>query len=116
MGYGPLIYAGFVAYAAAEHGLRARVAAPLTIDGLIEAVSGDEVVLASVSAEIRDLPPAPARRGGHLVLVVDAGADRRTLAFNDPAGERGTVWLERADFERYFAERGIAVALPRPGA
>ena len=75
VGYGPLIYAGFVEFVAAEHGLAARVAAPLAIDELIAAVSGDEVVLASVSAEIRELPLVPARRGGHLVLVFDASAD-----------------------------------------
>ena len=69
LGYGPLIYAGFVDFAAAEFGLAARVAAPLALAELGEAVAGDEVVLASVSAEIRAVAPAPARRGGHLVLV-----------------------------------------------
>ncbi len=114
VGYGPLLYAGFVEFAAAEHGLRARVAAPLTVDELVAAVSGEEVVLASVSAEIRDLPQAPARRGGHLVLVFDASADGGRLRFQDPAGERGAVWLDRPRFERYFAGRGIAVALTAP--
>jgi hypothetical protein len=76
-------------------------------------VSGDEVVLASVSAEIRDLPIVPARRGGHLVLVVDASRDRGRVRFLDPSGEPDAVWLERAVFERYFAGRGIAVALAR---
>ncbi len=113
VGYGPLIYAGFVEFVAAEHGLAARVVAPLTVDRLIASVSGDEVVLASVSAEIRDLPTGPARRGGHLVLVFDASADGGRLRFLDPAGEPGGVWLERAVFERYFAGRGIAVALAR---
>ena len=113
VGYGPLMYAGFVEFAAAEHGLRARVAAPLTIDGLTAAVSGEEVVLASVSAEIRDLPASPARRGGHLVLVFDASSDGARLCFHDPAGDPGAVWLDRAVFERYFAGRGIAVALRR---
>jgi hypothetical protein len=111
VGYGPLIYAGFVEFVAAEHGLRARVAAPLTIAELARAVTGDEVVLASVSAEIRDLPEQPARRGGHLVLVVDA--DRERLCFLDPAGAPEPVWLRRERFERYFAGRGVAVALAR---
>lgn len=113
VGYGPLIYAGFVAFVAAEHALAARVAAPLTIDELIASVSGEEVVLASVSAEIRDLPSVPARRGGHLVLAFDASPQEGRVGFLDPAGEPGAVWLERAVFERYFAERGIAVALAR---
>jgi hypothetical protein len=112
VGYGPLIYVGFVEFVAAEHALAARVAAPLTMDGLIASVSGEEVVLASVSAEISDLPLVPARRGGHLVLVFDASADGR-VGFLDPSGEPASVWLERAIFERYFAGRGIAVALAR---
>ena len=117
LGYGPLLYAGFVDFVAAEFGLRARVAAPLPLDGLLAAVGGDEVVLASVSAEIRDLAPAPARRGGHLVLVIDRSGDGRRLCFHDPAGrepERArAVWLAREEFARFYAERGIAVALPR---
>jgi hypothetical protein len=108
--FGPLIYAGFVAFVAAELDLRARVAAPLSLEELASAAAGDEVVLASVSSEIRDLPAAPARRGGHLVLVFDADAER--LCFHDPAGSAG-VWLETAAFEPFFAGRGIAVALPR---
>jgi len=117
-GFGPLIYAGFVAFAAAEFGLEARVAAPLSLDELAGAVAGDEVVLASVSNEIRTVAPRPARRGGHLVLVIDRSADGRRLCFHDPAGDRpessGSVWLERDDFARFYAERGIAVTLPRP--
>jgi len=116
-GHGPLIYAGFVDYVGAELGLAARVAAPLPLHELVEAVRGDEVVLASVSSEIRSLAVAPARRGGHLVLVVEVSEDRRRLCFHDPAGHvpeaARPVWLELGVFERFYAERGIAVVLPR---
>ena len=116
-GFGPLIYAGFVAFAAAEFGLAARVAAPLALDELFGAVAADEVVLASVGVEIRALAAEPARRGGHLVLVIDCSADARRLCFHDPAGDRSdnarAVWLERDSFARFYAERGIAVTLPR---
>jgi hypothetical protein len=116
-GFGPLIYAGFVDFLAAELDLRARVAAPLELDELVAAVAADEVVLASVSNEIRALPAQPARRGGHLVLVFDVSPDGRRLCFHDPAGDgaRNTsgVWLERAIFERFYAGRGVAVELPR---
>ena len=61
-GYGPLIYAGFVDYVTAELGLSARVAAPLPLRGLLDAVRGEEVVLASVSSEIRTLAPRPGPR------------------------------------------------------
>ena len=116
-GFGPLIYAGFVNFVGAEFGLRARVAAPLELDELAEAVGGDEVVLASVSAEIRALAPAPARRGGHLVLVFERSSDGSSIRFHDPAGDsaeraRG-VWLPLEDFERFYARRGVAVTLTR---
>ena len=116
-GFGPLIYAGFVDFAAAEFDLAARVAAPLPLDELLRAVAADEVVLASVSAEIRALAAEPARRGGHLVLVIDCSADGRRLCFHDPAGDRAdnarAVWRDRDSFARFYAERGIAVTLPR---
>ncbi len=116
-GFGPLIYAGFADFVAAEFDLRARVAAPLTLGELLAAVRGDEVVLASVSVEIRALPDQPRRRGGHLVLVIDVSPDGRRVCFHDPAGEHphsaGRVWLERELFGRYFADRGVAVELPR---
>jgi hypothetical protein len=116
-GFGPLIYAGFVEFVAAEFGLRARVAAPLELGELAEAVAGEEVVLASVSAEIRALAVAPARRGGHLVLVLECSSDGRRICFHDPAGDspqsaRG-VWLALEEFERFYAGRGVAVTLPR---
>jgi len=114
-GYGPLVYAGFVEFVTAELALEARVAAPLALDELARAVAGDEVVLASVSSEIRERAPEPARRGGHLVLVFDADGDGERLCFHDPSGERAG-WIETAEFERFFAGRGIAVALPRRSA
>jgi hypothetical protein len=112
-------YAGFVDFVANEFDLSARVAAPLDLAGLIETARGDEVVLASVSAAIRTPELVPERRGGHLVLVVDVSADGERLCFHDPAGAgpqstRG-VWLQRQVFARFYAERGIAVELPRPG-
>ena len=116
-GFGPLIYAGFVEFVAAEFDLTARVAAPLPLADLLRAVAGDEVVLASVSVEIRELVAEPVRRGGHLVLVIDVDADAGRLCFHDPSGDRPdssrAVWLESDTFARYYAERGIAVALPR---
>jgi len=108
--FGPLIYAGFVEFVGAELGLEARVAAPLALGELLDAVRGDEVVLASVASEIRTPAATPARRGGHLVLVIDAVDD--ALCFHDPAGDAG-VWLSDEVFERFYAGRGIGVTLAR---
>ncbi len=116
-GFGPLIYAGFVDFVASEFDLAARVASPLPLVDLAGAVAGDEVVLASVSAQIRTPEVEPERRGGHLVLVIEVSADGERLCFHDPAGDgpqsAGAVWLSRETFGRFYAERGIAVALPR---
>ena len=116
-GHGPLIYAGFVAFVTAELGLEARVAAPLGLVELLEAVRGDEVVLASVSVEIRTLAAQPRRRGGHLVLVIDADQATGAVCFHDPSGtapaSARAVWLEAAVFERFYAGRGIGVTLAR---
>ena len=76
---------------------------------LLRAVAADEVVLASVSAEIRSLAAEPARRGGHLVLVIDCSADARRLCFHDPAGEAGRmIWLLRSALGRSLFPRNVA--------
>ena len=109
-----LHYEPWVRWAAAELGLQARVAAPLPLEALVDAVSGDEVVIASVHRLIRDPEPAVAR-GGHLVLVVDA-ADGR-LCFHNPSGStpetQRSVWMDAERFGTFYAERGIVVELPR---
>ena len=110
-----LLYAGFVSYVAAEFGLDARVAAPLPLAELVDAVAGDEVVLASVHRSIRRPDEPPPARGGHLVLVFDV--DDRGVRFNNPTGHLSStqhgVRLPLDRFQQFYAERGIAVKLPR---
>jgi hypothetical protein len=109
-----LHYAGLVAFGAAELGIEARVAAPLALEELLATVRGDEVAFASVHREIRSPDPAPGR-GGHLVLAIDADADR--ICFHNPSGTspetRRAVWMDAERFEGFYAGRGIAVALAR---
>lgn len=116
-GRGGLIYAGLVAFADAELGIRARVAAPLPLGELIATVAGDEVVIASVHKYIRRADP-PVARGGHLVLVTDAVDGR--VCFHNPSGDtpatRRNVWMDAERFGGFYAERGIAIELPRDGA
>lgn len=113
-GRGGLIYAGLVAFAQAELGLRARVAAPLSLADLLAAVRGDEVVIASAHKSIRRAGPSGGR-GGHLVLVIDADDER--LYFHNPSGDtpatRRGVWMDASRFASFYAERAIAVELPR---
>jgi Peptidase_C39 like family len=112
-----LHYAGWVEFAAAELGLRGRVAAPLALDELMRIVAGDEVVIASVHRLIRDPAPAVAQ-GGHLVLVVDAAAGQ--VCFHNPSGHtpetQRHVWMDAERFGTFYAERGIVVELPRAAA
>jgi hypothetical protein len=110
-----LHYAGLKAFADAELGIVTRVAAPMTVHELQQAVRGDEVAFASVHREIRAPGPAPGR-GGHLVLVIDADAER--VCFHNPSGTtpetQRAVWMDAARFATFYAERGIAVGLRRP--
>jgi hypothetical protein len=112
-----LYYAGFAAFVMSELGLDARVAAPLRLADLVQAVAGDHVVLASVNKAIRTPAEPPPGRGGHLVLVIDADPALRRLCFHNPSGHHPStqrnVWLDTERFQPFYASRGIAVRLAR---
>jgi hypothetical protein len=115
-----LVYAGFVEFVTVEHGLTARVAAPLRMSELVDAAADDEVVLASVHYGIRTPEAEPPSRGGHLVLVVDADPAAGWVRFHNPSGDsvatQRHVLLGAGEFERFYAGRGIAVKVPRPSS
>ncbi|MBZ0329581.1 hypothetical protein KZO25_04525 [Halomonas sp. ANAO-440] len=74
-------------------------------------------IIASVHPSIRTPELSPPHRGGHLVYLF--GLDgRRRLRFHNPSGLSGTsqadARLEPADFERFFAGRGILVRSHQP--
>lgn len=112
-----LFYAEFVTYIGLVHGLVGRVAAPLSVPELLAAVSGDEVVMASVHHSIRTPEADPVERGGHLVLVIDADLTSERVRFHNPSGHttatQRDVVLAAQSFERFYAGRGIAVTVPR---
>lgn len=91
--------------------------APLALGELLSAVGGDEVVIASVSRDIRWAAGPRGERGGHLVLVLDVDPRRGRICFHNPSGHRPrtqrAVWIARERFARFYAGRGIAVTLPR---
>lgn len=64
--------------------------------------------IASVNSSIRCPEPMPPSKGGHLVLVT---AD--TIRFHNPSGHdaasQADVPLPLAIFDRFFANRGIAI-------
>ncbi|TPN57016.1 hypothetical protein FJ981_10475 [Mesorhizobium sp. B1-1-4] len=108
-----LIYAPFVSFVKAEFGLEAEVMTNVaTAD--IEAILGrSRFFIASVSSSIRWPEREPPSKGGHLVLVMSASDEG--LRFHNPSGHTGATQanavLAAADFDRFFANRGIAVSI-----
>jgi hypothetical protein len=69
--------------------------------------------IASVNSQIRWPDRAPPTKGGHLVLVTAATPD--TIRFHNPSGHdeasQADVELPIATFDRFFANRGVAITL-----
>jgi hypothetical protein len=110
-----LLYAPFGRWVRAAFGLEVEVLPRTGIEALAACVGPGAMAIASVSSEIR-FPDRPnSRRGGHLVLL--HGRDARGVWFHNPSGVTGTqcdAYLAFAEFERFFAHRGMAVRLPNP--
>jgi hypothetical protein len=107
-----LIYAPFVGYLATAWSIDAEVAAPLSVNDLIQAVGAGTWVIASVSPQIRQRDAAtPRQRGGHLVLVHGAGDDG--VVFHNPSGDtpatQRSAGVTRDRFSSFFAGRGIII-------
>lgn len=105
-----LIYAPFVRYVADVFGLRAEVRVDLPAAALPALMAQAEYFMASVHPWVRWPSRQPPKKGGHLVLVTRATAD--TVTFHNPSGEPGAqadVALPLAEFDRFFAGRGVAI-------
>jgi hypothetical protein len=106
-----LIYRPFSDWVQHDFGITAEVAPDLTIEELAGAASPDTPVMASVHSSIRWPDRTPPERGGHLVLVT--GSADGQLRLHNPSGIHGVsqrdALIGRADFERFFAGRGILV-------
>jgi hypothetical protein len=106
-----LIYQPFSDWVAHDYAITADVAPELTIEALASAAAPDTPVIASVHSTIRWPERTPPQRGGHLVLVT--GAADGLLRLHNPSGIHGAsqrdALIARADFERFFAGRGILI-------
>ncbi|WP_338616105.1 hypothetical protein [Achromobacter sp. E1] len=105
-----LIYAPFVQYVAEVFGMRAHVRVDLPASGLPELMARADYFMASVHPSIRWPAVLPAKKGGHLVLVTRATPD--AVTFHNPSGEPGSqadVELPLADFDRFYAGRGVEI-------
>ena len=108
-----LIYAPFVSFVREAFGLRAEVMTNVATAEIPAILARSRFFIASVSSWIRWPDREPPSKGGHLVLVTCAS--RQDFRFHNPSGHtsatQANAVLAPADFDRFFANRGIAVAI-----
>ena len=106
-----LIYAPFVKFVGERFGLVAETMTNVETAAIPGLLSGRQFFIASVNSGIRWPEREPQSKGGHLVLVTDASAE--TIRFHNPSGHdrqsQADVTLPLSVFDRFFANRGIAV-------
>lgn len=108
-----LIYAPFVTFVQAEFGLQAQVMTNVATADIPAILGRSRFFIASVSSAIRWPEREPPSKGGHLVLVTTASDDG--FRFHNPSGHTSATQenavLAPSDFDRFFANRGIAVSI-----
>ena len=106
-----LIYAPFVTYVRERFGLLAETMTGVATESIPGLLADRPLFIASVNSGIRWPEKIPPSKGGHLVLVTAASGE--TLRFHNPSGHdaasQADVTLPLAVFDRFFANRGIAV-------
>jgi hypothetical protein len=108
-----LIYAPFVTFVKEAFGLRAEVMTNVATLDIPAILVRSRFFIASVSSWIRWPEREPPSKGGHLVLVT--AASDKSFRFHNPSGHiratQANALLAPSDFDRFFANRGIAVAI-----
>jgi hypothetical protein len=106
-----LIYAPFVTYVREHFGLTAETMTGVQTSAIPALLAERPFFIASVNSGIRWPDRVPLSKGGHLVLVTAASPE--TIRFHNPSGHdaasQADVMLPLAVFDRFFANRGIAV-------
>lgn len=106
-----LIYAPFVTYVGERFGLSAETMTGVATESIPGLLAERPFFIASVNSGIRWPERMPPSKGGHLILVTAASAD--TVRFHNPSGHdaasQADVLLPLAIFDRFFANRGIAI-------
>lgn len=105
-----LLYRPFMTWVRAEFGFSCQLVEHTPLEVSARNVGAGQVMIASVSAEIRDPDTPEPQRGGHLVLVhtVENGMVR----FHNPSGysfNSESASLPVHVFQRFHANRGILV-------
>ncbi|MFC5186900.1 hypothetical protein [Actinomadura harenae] len=105
-----LIYRPFMAWVGSQFGFHCELVehTPIQVSG--REVEPGQVMIASVSPEIRDPNTREPQRGGHLVLVY--AVDDGVVRFHNPSGyshNSDSASLPMHVFERFHAKRGIMI-------
>ncbi|WP_310963890.1 hypothetical protein [Nocardioides terrisoli] len=111
-----LVYRPFMAWVRSEFGFDCRLVEHTPICASSSQVRPGQVLIASVSPEIRDPDTRQPHRGGHLVLV--HGIDDGVVLFHNPSGyshNSDSASLRVEEFQRFHADRGILISA-QPGA
>lgn len=105
-----LIYRPFMDWVSAQFGFSCALVEHTPIEQSARHVHSSQVLLASVSPEIRNPDTLEPRQGGHLVLVHAIDGD--VLRFHNPSGyshNSVSASLALHAFERFHANRGILI-------
>lgn len=110
-----LYYRPFIEWIQHAYGLKAELKEHTPIRTLLAHIGTSQVFMASVHPSIRTPENDPPHQGGHLILVYGFDATDDTLRFHNPSGHipssQQAVRMTVADFERFYAGRGILVML-----
>ncbi|UGQ12463.1 hypothetical protein LO772_02275 [Yinghuangia sp. ASG 101] len=105
-----MLYRPFMAWVSSQFGFICQLVERTPIQLSSREVRPGQVMIASVSAEIRDPDTSDPHRGGHLVLVYAAGDG--VVRFHNPSGyshNSDSASLPLHVFERFHANRGILI-------
>lgn len=106
-----LIYAPFVKFVSERFELTAETMTNVDTAAIPELLARRQLFIASVHSTIRWPEREPPTKGGHLVLVTAASPE--TVRFHNPSGHdrasQADVTLPLSTFDRFFANRGIAI-------
>ena len=106
-----LIYSPFCKWINKKFSFNSSVHERIKLSEILKRRDTNDFIIASVSKEIRCINLSSSKRGGHLVLITNHN-NRGQITFYNPSGfihNHADVTISNADFERYYANRGILI-------